>query len=566
MKERKRVFAKKAGNEFFVHLPDGNSIAIPPGEKLQDLSTNFKNYYSTPIVAAIVDNSLRELCITPESRSNIEFIDLSHKEGMRIYRRSLTFLLIKAATDLFPSSQVMVEHSLGKGLYCEIKKDQPLTRQDVEKLEEKMRELVSEDIPFIKKRVSLQKAIEIFKSQGEEDKVRLLKYRKKDYLDIYSLDALSNYLYGYLVPSTGYLKNFSLKFYMPGLVLRFPDEEEPANLPVYIENPKLFEVFREVEGWCNILGVDTLGTLNDLIDKGEESELMRVSEALHEKKIAEIADTIAKSRNRLRVILIAGPSSSGKTSFAQRLRIQLIVNGLQPLPISLDDYFVDRDKTPKDEKGEYDFESLESIDLKLFNEQLAALIRGEEVEVPTYSFKKGKREFNGNVLQLKDGQPLIIEGIHGLNEKLTQGIPRGSKFKIYVSALTSLNVDQHNRIHTTDTRLLRRMVRDSQFRGHDARDTIKRWPSVRRGEEENIFRFQEEADVMFNSALIYEFAVLKNYAEPLLSAIPTNSPEKIEAKRLLRFLQYFLPMEPNEVPYNSILREFVGESCFFKKK
>lgn len=546
-----------------IQLPGNKEIEIPAGRSLLELSRLLAASFSYPVVAALVDNALKDLHFVPEAGAHVGFIDIRHIDGMRIYRRSLSFLLIAAAREIFPQGSVMVEHSLGKGLYCEIKEAVPLTRHSVAALERKMKELVQKDLPFKKERIRKDNASQIFAEQGDSDKVQLLNYRPKEYLDIYSLGEVRDYLYGYLVPSTGYLQHFSLKFYMPGLILRFPDEVEPTRIPPYKEQPKLFEVFREAENWGEILGVDTIGAMNAVVEKGEGNDIVRVAEALHEKKIAQIADTIARERQRLKLILIAGPSSSGKTTFAQRLRIQLLVNGLKPLPISMDDYFKNREETPRDEKGEYDFESLEAVDLDLFNDHLMALIRGEEVEIPTYNFLTGEREFRGKRLSLPKGHLLMVEGIHGLNERLTETIPRGSKLKIYVSALTSLNIDRHNRIHTTDTRLLRRIVRDSEFRNHQAIDTIKRWPAVRQGEEKNIFLFQEESDVMFNSALTYELTVLKPFAEPLLQAIPPATPEYLEAKRLLHFLQYILPLDPDEVPFNSILREFVGKSCFF---
>ncbi|HHX77674.1 MAG TPA: nucleoside kinase [Firmicutes bacterium] len=562
MKEIKPKASAREDN-LFIALPDGGFVELPYQKDLLALSSDMQANHPATIVAALINGRLENLTTVPPRGSHIRFIDTTHQSGMRIYRRSLSLLLIKAAKDLFPQSWVKIEHSLGKGLYCEIKGRAPLTRDDVKRLEARMHELVKKDIPFVKEKLSLKEATDLFRSQGEEDKALLLNYMNKDYLYFYSLGRIKEYFYACLVPSTGYLKHFALKFYLPGLILRFPEEKDPGSLPVYLEQPKLFEVFREADNWQKILDTDTLGTLNKQIERGFGKDLVRVAEALHEKKIAEIADTITKARQRLRVILIAGPSSSGKTTFAQRLRIQLLVNGLRPLPVSLDDYFLDREKTPLDENGEYDFEALEAIDLNLFNEQLMALIRGEEVEVPEYDFNLGKRVYKGRKLKLQEGHPLIIEGIHSLNEKLTENIPRGSKFKIYVSALTSLSLDRHTRIHTTDTRLLRRIVRDNQFRGHNALSTLKRWPSVRRGEEKNIFPFQEEADILFNSALIYELAVLKKYAEPLLEAIPADAPEFLEAERLLNLLHFFLPLEPQEVPSNSILREFIGDSCFF---
>ncbi|MCR3922880.1 MAG: nucleoside kinase, partial [Firmicutes bacterium] len=402
-----------------------------------------------------------------------------------------------------------------------------------------------------------------FAQEGFDDKVRLYERWPSDDLTVYSLGELTDSLHGYMVTRTGILQWFALHFRAPGLVLRFPTQEDPFVIPTYIEQKQLFDVFRESEEWSEILGFHTVGILNDLISEKQGPDIIRIAEALHEKKIAQIADIIATRKDELRIILIAGPSSSGKTTFAQRLRTQLLVNGIRPFPISLDDYFVDREHTPVDESNNPDFEHIEAIDLDLFNEHLLRLIDGEKVEIPTFNFHTGTREYTGNTIQLQDGQPLIIEGIHGLNERLTKSIPRSHKYKIYISALTALNVDRHTRIHTTDTRLLRRIVRDNQFRGNDALETIRRWPSVRRGEERNIFHMQEEADIMFNSSLVYELAVLKQFAEPLLQQIAQTEPEYVNAKRLLLFLSGFVLLDTNDIPKNSILREFIGESCFF---
>ncbi|NLZ38228.1 MAG: nucleoside kinase [Firmicutes bacterium] len=513
-------------------------------------------------MAAIVDKRLKDLSHIPPASAVIEFLDLGTTEGARIYQRSLTFLLIYATMQLFPTARIEVEHSLGKGLYCEIKKETPLTAEDVAALEEKMRQVVEADLPIEKKKIPLSQAIEIFEKEGFEDKVRLYKHCSSEEITVYSLGNLTDSLHGYMVPRTGVLQRFALRFWAPGLVLRFPTVEEPSTIPPFVEQNKLFEIFRETEEWSEILGFHTVGILNDRILDNQGPEIIQIAEALHEKKIAQIADLIAARRDELRVILIAGPSSSGKTTFAQRLRIQLLVNGIRTFPISLDDYFVDRDKTPLDENNQPDFEHIEAIDLELFNDHLARLINCEEVKIPKYNFHTGKREYTGHAIKLEEGQMLILEGIHGLNERLTASVPRQNKFKIYISALTALNVDCHTRIHTTDTRLLRRIIRDHQFRNYSAKDTIRRWPSVRRGEERNIFHLQEEADIMFNSSLVYELAVLKQFAEPLLKEIPETEPEYIDAKRLLLFLSSFIPLGTEQIPLNSILREFIGGSCF----
>ena len=515
-------------------------------------------------MAAVVDNKLYELTAAVEPPAEVRFLDLTDKEGRRIYQRSLTFLLIAAVSELFPGAAVTVEHSLGKGLYCEIKKTPALSAADVTAIERRMRQLVEMDLPIEKRKVPPSEAARIFRRQGFNDKVALLKYWPKDYLNLYSIGEVEDTLYGYHVPRTGLLNIFELKYYPPGLILGFPAEEDPSRVAPFVDQKKLFEIFREAERWGQILGFDTVGAMNRLIEEGQGAEVVRVAEALHEKKIAQIADLISARVPEIRVILIAGPSSSGKTTFTQRLRIQLLVNGLRPLPISTDDYFLDRENTPLDESNNPDFEHIEAVDLPLFNEHLLRLIEGEAVDLPVYNFHTGKREYRGRKMRLEENQPLIIEGIHGLNEILTRSIPRRSKFKIYISALTALNIDRHTRIHTTDTRLLRRIVRDAQFRGNSALETIRRWPSVRRGEERNIFRLQEEADIMFNSALVYELAVIKRQAEFLLKQIDSSHPEFIDAKRLLSFLSFFLPLDASLVPSNSLLREFIGQSCFFE--
>lgn len=530
---------------------------------LQELGKRYEKDFASPIVAAIVDGSLRELTYVVDGDSNVEFLDMSSEIGMKIYIRSLIFLFVKACYDVFPDCKVHVEHSLGDGLYCEVVRKEPLSEDDVESIEKRMRQLVERDIPIQKYKMPLKEAIAMFKESGMEDKVRVLKYRKSDFINIYEIDGTKDYFYGYLVPSTGYLKWFGLKFYLPGIILQHPNKSNPTQVAEYHEQPKLASIFRESDRWAHILGVPDVGALNELITSGKSGEIIRVAEALHEKKIAQIADTIANEKERLRIILIAGPSSSGKTTFAQRLIVQLRVNGLRPISISLDDYFLDRDKTPLGDDGKPDFEALEAIDLRLFNQQLAQLIQGKEVIVPRYNFHTGKREYPDIPTKIEKDQPIIIEGIHGLNERLTASIPKENKFKIYISALTQLGIDNHNRISTTDTRLLRRLVRDSWQRSTDAKTTISVWPKVLKGAQANIFPYQEEADVMFNSALVYEIAVIKKYAEPLLKQITPQDPEYIKAKHLLKFLEYFEPIEDErDIPLTSIIREFIGGSCF----
>jgi uridine kinase len=562
MKEGSPVTDKEKTAAVTISLPNQSTVTTKAGRSLLEISEEVQESYGSPIAAAIVNGKMKDLTHQPPAGSAIRFLDLGTTEGARIYQRSLTFLLIYAAKLLFPTAQINIEHSLGKGLYCEIQKTPALSADDVAALEQKMRELVDADLPIEKKKVPLQQAIASFAQAGFLDKVRLYQKWPTNEVTVYSLGELTDSLHGYMVTRTGILQRFALHFRAPGLVLRFPTADDPFTIPPYVEQPKLFEIFRETEKWSNILGFHTVGILNERIEAGQGPEIIRINEALHEKKIAQIADLIAARKDELRIVMIAGPSSSGKTTFTQRLRIQLLVNGIRPFPISLDDYFVEREQTPLDENNQPDFEHLEAIDLELFNDHLLRLIKGEKVEIPRYNFLTGKREYVGHTIQLQENQLLLIEGIHGLNERLTEAIPRAQKFKIYISALTALNVDCHTRIHTTDTRLLRRIIRDHQFRGYSALDTIRRWPSVRRGEERNIFRLQEEADIMFNSSLVYELAVLKQFAVPLLKKISPTEPEYVDAKRLLLFLSCFVPLEPHDIPNNSILREFIGGSCF----
>lgn len=546
-----------------VSFPDGREATVTEGTSLIELSKDFEASAKSVIVAAKVNNDIRELNFHLYESCKVQFIDLTDDDGLRIYRRSLHFILIKAVHDLFPDRKVVISHSISKGIYCEVTGEKKLEAEEVEMIEARMVELVNRKIPFIKRIMSTADAKEIFLKSGRPDRFHAIEYRKKPYVTIYSCDGLDDYFYGYMAPDTGYIKNFGLKHYPPGLIILIPEKCSPDILPPFVEQKKLFGVFKEFKKWGRILDVDNVGALNDIIKAGQISDLIRVSEALHEKKIAQIADMITDCGCRKKVALISGPSSSGKTTFAHRLAIQLRVNGFKPVTISLDDYFLNREQTPIDENGEFDFEALEAIDLKLFNEHLIQLISGAEVEVPIFNFTTGSREKVGRKLKIHDDQIMIIEGIHGLNERLTVSIPKESKFKIYVSALTSMNIDDHNRIPSTDTRIIRRIVRDFQFRGNTAIGTIKRWPSVRRGEDKNIFPFQEDADIMFNSSLVYELGILKTLAEPLLAEVDRSCTEYSEARRLIEFLSYFLNIEPREIPANSIIREFIGGSCFY---
>ncbi|MCX7710965.1 MAG: nucleoside kinase [Clostridia bacterium] len=546
-----------------IVFTDGREIYAQEGISLLELSKDYETEFKSTIVAAKVDNDIKELNFHLYNDCKVQFIDLTSNDGLRIYRRSLYFILIKAVHELFPDRKVVVSHSIGKGLYCEVKGSKELSEEEVHQIEARMRELVNAKIPFVKRITSLEAAKDYFQKIGRMDRYHAIEHRSKPYVTVYNCGGLDDYFYGYMVPDTGYIQLFDLKFYAPGLILRFPETSKPKELPEFAEQRKLFNIFIEFKKWNKILGVDNVGALNDIIKEGKVCEIIRVAEALHEKKIAQIADMIAFNEHEKKLVTIAGPSSSGKTTFANRLAIQLRVNGLKPVTISLDDYFVDREKTPKDESGDYDFEALGALDVPLFNKHLAELIDGKEVEIPIFNFPNGCRDSVGRKLKMNQGDILVIEGIHGLNEKLTATIPRDKKFKIYVSALTSMSIDDHNRIPTTDTRIIRRIVRDYQFRGCSAINTIKRWPSVRRGEDKNIFPFQEEADIMFNSSLIYELGTLKTLAEPLLAEIDSSQPEYSEAKRLIEFLSYFLPIESKEIPLNSIIREFLGGSCFY---
>ena len=479
------------------------------------------------------------------------------------YIRTLQFIFIKASLDLFPNSVITIQHSVGKGIFGEIFKEKPLDEKDVEEIKKKMEDLIQRDLPINKIKVTKEEAIKIFKGYKMYDKVQLLEQVDLKEVNLYELEGRYDYFYGHIARKTSAIKAFDLIYYENGFILRRPNDYEKFTLPEFVEQRKITKIFRETENWLNILEVGTVASLNSKIDNGELANLVMISEALHEKKIAEIADKI-QSRNEIKLVLIAGPSSSGKTTFANRLGIQLRVNGLIPVPISLDDYFVNRDQTPIDENGEYDFETIGSVDVELFNKHLNLILQGKEVEIPEFNFKKGEREWVGKKVKLTKNGVVIIEGIHGLNPILTSHIDEIYKFKIYISALTQLNLDNHNRITTTDVRKIRRIVRDSLSRGHGAEDTLKMWPKIKRGEEKNIFVYQEEADVMFNSTLVYELSVLKKYALKELDKIEKDSIVYEEAKRLKSFLGFFREVEKNIVPENSILREFIGGSIFYK--
>lgn len=547
-------------NKLINVLINEEKHAITSGTKVIDLLNSLKLDPEYPVVAVKINNHIRDLNTAIEEDAEIKLMDMASEAGLRIYRRSATFILIKAGRELFPGRQLIVKHSLSNGLYCEFV-DEDINEEEIKQLEEKMQEIVNQNRPITRLALPKEEAIEIFKQQGEEDKVDLLSNRDKSHIHVYELDGFYEYFYGYMLPNTGMVNKFRLIPYSHGLILQTPEIENPNVLKPYKNQPKLAGVFREAKEWADMLETPHTAALNKAIRKNNIDEIIRINEALHEKKIALIADDICHNPNK-RLILISGPSSSGKTTFAQRLLIQLRVNGRRPVSISLDNYFIDRELTPKDENGDYDFEALEAIKLDLFNDHLNRLLKGEEVEVPIYNFHKGTSEPNGVLMKVPLGEPIIIEGIHALNDKLTFSIPAENKYLIYVSALTQLNIDYTNRIPTTDCRLLRRMIRDSRTRGYDALNTIKRWPSVRRGEEKNIFPFQENADVMFNTSLVYELAVLRPFAEKLLKEIGPEHDEYGEARRLLKFLSYFEPITSEGIPPNSILREFVGGSWF----
>ncbi|AHM56158.1 phosphoribulokinase/uridine kinase [Peptoclostridium acidaminophilum DSM 3953] len=531
------------------------------GATLLEVLENSEVPIKKPVLLAVVDNELKELTDCLEKSCKIKFLGLEDTDGMRTYMRSMSFIFIMACRDIIPSFKVSIDHTIGKGLYCRIAGSDHVSPEVVLKIEERMRELVEQDIPFEKIKTTTQEAINIFEKDGYIDKIELFKYRENPHVTIYKCADFSSYFYGYMVPSTGYLKTFMLKNCNGGIVIIGPDKDMPENVDKFEYKPKLAEVFKETQEWARIMDVDSVGELNGIIGNKEYPELIRTVEALHEKKIAKIADMIKCSPEKTRLVLISGPSSSGKTSFARRLLTQLRVNNINPVSISLDNYFVDREDTPLDDEGNYDFESINSIDLELFNEHIELLLSGAEVEMPHFNFKTGKREYIGDRFKIETDQPIIVEGIHALNRKLTSAIADTSKFKVYVSALTQLNLDEHNRIPTTDLRLIRRIVRDNHFRGNDALGTLRLWKSVRSGEENNIFPFQEEADIMFNSALVYELAVLKKYAQPLLGQITKEHEVYREAKRLLSFMQYFVPIEDElDIPPTSILREFIGGS------
>ena len=538
---------------------------FPVGSSLLDIYSGLDLNMPYGPVSAKVNNKVEGLNFRVYYNKDVEFLDITNPSGMRTYVRSLCFILVKAVKDLYPTGSISLEHPVSKGYYCHLHLDRSIGLDDVSRIKQRMKELIAADLPFERIECHTEKAVGLFRSQGMEDKVKLLQTSGQLYTFYYRLEDCIDYYYGSLVPSTGYIRQFDIVKYYDGLLLRIPDRQHPEKLEEVVKQEKMLEVFQEYRRWNQILGISTVGDFNIVCNAGHATDLINVSEALQEKKIAQIADEIThrnQNGQRVKLILISGPSSSGKTTFSKRLSIQLMTNGMKPYPISLDDYFVNRENTPKDENGNYDFESLEALDRPFFEAQLKDLLDGKEIELPRFNFTTGRREMSGNKLKIDEHMVLILEGIHALNPALTPNIPAENKFKIYVSALTTILLDNHNYIPTTDNRLLRRIIRDYKYRNYSAEETISRWGSVRKGEDKWIFPYQEYADAMFNSALLFELAVLKDYAEPILRKVPNNRPEYSEAHRLLRFLEYFVSVPDQEIPPTSLLREFLGGSSF----
>ena len=538
---------------------------FPEGSSLLDIYEGFNLEMPYGPVSAKVNNKVESLDFRVYYNKDVEFLDITTTSGMRTYVRSLCFILVRAVEELYPDGTVSLEYPVSKGYFCNLHIGRPVELDDVQRIKQKMHEIIEANLPFLRTEAHTDDVINLFLQRGMMDKVKLLKTSGQLYTCYYRLGDTVDYYYGSLVPSTGYIHLFDIAKYYDGLLLRIPSRENPGKLEEVIKQEKMLEVFQEYHRWNRIMGISTVGDFNVACNEGHATDLINLSEALQEKKISRIADEIT-SRNqngeRVKLVLISGPSSSGKTTFSKRLSIQLMANGLKPYPISLDDYFVDREKTPLDANGKHDFESLYALDLPFFESQLSDLLAGKEVELPRFNFTTGKREMTGNKLRIDDHMILILEGIHALNPALTPNIPAANKFKIYVSALTTIQLDYHNYIPTTDNRLLRRIIRDYKYRNYSAEETIARWGSVRAGEDKWIFPYQENADAMFNSALLFELAVLKDYVEPILRKVPNNSPEYSEAHRLLRFLSYFVSVRDKELPPTSLLREFLGGSSF----
>ena len=543
---------------------DGERRQYEEGTTYETIVREYQEKYNNRIALVTVNGKIRELFKKVKKDCEVSFFTISDAVGHKSYVRTAIMLMIRAMQDVVEEGgleKVKVEFAIGSGYYCSVKGKVRLDQEFIDRLNGRMRELVEADLPYVKKSYPLNDAVEIFRSQNMKEKEKLFRYRRSSYVNVYCLDGYYDYYYGYMLPSTGYVKYFQVFAYEDGLMLLLPDPKSPEKLPSMEPRKKLFQTLKQSDDWGNMVNVGTVGDLNDQICKGNINDLILVQEALQERRIGEIAREIVE-RKGVKFVMIAGPSSSGKATFSHRLSIQLRTYGLSPHPIALDNYFVNREDTPRDENGDYNFECLEAIDVKQFNKDMLDLLSGKTVELPSFNFKTGKREYKGDYKTLGPEDVLVIEGIHGLNDAMSYALPNESKYKIYISALTSINIDDHNRIPTTDGRLLRRMVRDARTRGTSAKRTIEMWASVRKGEEEYIFPFQESADAMFNSVLIYELAVLKQYAEPLLFGIGKGEPEYYEAKRLLKFLEYFIGVSSDNLPKNSICREFVGGSCF----
>ena len=536
----------------------------PKGTAYETIAKDFQQDYDSQIILAVVNGKLSELGKTLSRDAVISFITVIDRIGYKTYRRTAILVMIKAIRDIIPKdklNKIKVEFAIKKGIYVNVFADYPIDNTFIEQLKSRMRELVDANLPITKESYPTDDALELFASLGMKDKERLIKYRRASRVNVYTLDGMHDYYYGYMCPRTGYIKHFDIIPYDTGFVLQMPARTNPDTVPPFEPQDKLYKTMKDSTDWGIAMDIETVGALNDKICQGKVEDLILVSEALQEAKISEIAQEIVNRKN-VKFVMIAGPSSSGKTSFSHRLSIQLRAKGMVPHPIALDNYFKNREDTPLDENGNYNFECLGAMDVDGFNDDMKKLLAGERVELPTFNFKTGKREYKGDFMKLGNEDILVVEGIHGLNEKMSYALPSESKFKVYISALTSLNVDEHNRISTTDSRLLRRMVRDNRTRGTSASGTLAMWQSVRKGEEENIFPYQESADAMFNSALVYELAVIKQFAEPLLFAIGKDDPNYFEARRLLKFLEYFIGITSEDLPKNSLVREFVGGSVF----
>ena len=541
------------------------SKTFPIGSSLLDIYYGFNLNFPYQVVSARVNNRSEGLNFRVYNNKDVEFLDIRDSSAQRTYVRSLCFVLYKAVRELYPEGKLFVEHPVSKGYFCNLQLGRPVTLEDVTAIKKRMQEIISQDLVYRRTECHTAEAVRLFSELGMTDKVKLLETSESIYTYYYTLGDTVDFYYGNLLPSTGFIWLFDLVKYYDGLLLRIPNRENPNVLEEVVKQEKMLDVFKEHLHWNHIMGLSNVGDFNLACEAGHATDLINVAEALQEKKIAQIADTIYnrnENGDRVKLVLISGPSSSGKTTFSKRLSVQLMTNGLRPYPIALDNYFVNREDTPKDANGDYDYESLYALDLKKFDEDLQALLRGEEIELPRYNFTTGRREYNGDKLRIDEHTILILEGIHALNPELTPLIPAANKYKIYVSALTTISLDDHNWIPTTDNRLLRRIIRDYNYRGYSARETISRWPSVRSGEDKWIFPYQENADVMLNSSLFYEISVLRPFAEKMLREVPDTIPEYDEARRMLKFLDNFIPIAPDEIPPTSILREFIGGSSF----